>query len=671
MLISVTIVVTILIILLISFLYIYASESRMVKETFIENTITVEVVDEKAYILNNTFRDQCTGAIIKPTDVFMTNIIHYFHNVDNVDFIGICNGHRSCVIASKNNSIKNVSDIPITEIIGYSNEADKYLFDRILTRAYTKSFSFEKITDKIYVSEYCDTYDNTDNMFIDFMSSDINFFIFSFSSVFDTKLHEYYNSFFKQRLRPLSMNNETISNHIFNSKITSNNTVLNVDNIIYSNKSDGTVDYNKLISNEYINFELTQKYIDLYNCDVPYEISKHMIVGKVVSPIMTVRTDDLSNSKDSCHEDSLIKSAQNAIYNPHGIHIYKSTRCEASKNNFIDIVYPFSSGYDMKLSSSDFNQLLIKSSKFDDIIPINNAVKKNNGYMPRYKVNVDPIKYPTEAYIDDIYYGAYADDDDNFTILTNSIPFDLDKTKHAIKYDLTTSDEIIISFLDDTNIVAFYNYKNIKTTVNLLEGDRVYINPGSIFDAELFNHIYNQLKSNINLFHGFVENDETGTLVIKLENIRDTGDMFKGLNMKCFNEKLEEVEGDNINCTNEQACKYNHECPFFKSNSNYDNNFGGCDSSGVCQMPIGISKRSFKNYIIDDVSKPLCNNCSITDTDKACCDNFKNNPNMTSPDYMYDNDTEQRIKHLFMLNDDNETATNPSKCGTLYINKYF
>ena len=43
---------------------------------------------------------------------------------------------------------------------------------------------------------------------------------------------------------------------------------------------------------------------------------------------------------------------------------------------------------------------------------------------------------------------------------------------------------------------------------------------------------------------------------------------------------------------------------------------------------------------------------------------------LVSPDYMFKNDQEQRIKHLFaMKSDDQEEAGEARKCG-LYINKY-
>ena len=71
--------------------------------------------------------------------------------------------------------------------------------------------------------------------------------------------------------------------------------------------------------------------------------------------------------------------------------------------------------------------------------------------------------------------------------------------------------------------------------------------------------------------------------------------------------------------------------------------------------------------MIDQDNQPLCYNCdpeSIT-----CCEDYKTNSLLVSPDYMFKNDQEQRIKHLFTLKNDDDDTTAPSKCG-LYINKY-
>ena len=74
-------------------------------------------------------------------------------------------------------------------------------------------------------------------------------------------------------------------------------------------------------------------------------------------------------------------------------------------------------------------------------------------------------------------------------------------------------------------------------------------------------------------------------------------------------------------------CKLNTDCPFFKANKNYKNEFGGC-FEGVCEMPVGIERLGNRYYDID--TKPLCHNCS--QNSKDCCDK------QDIPDYIFKDD---------------------------------
>jgi hypothetical protein len=125
----------------------------------------------------------------------------------------------------------------------------------------------------------------------------------------------------------------------------------------------------------------------------------------------------------------------------------------------------------------------------------------------------------------------------------------------------------------------------------------------------------------------------------------------------------------NINKTGvwDRECMTNEECPFYKANKNYPNNFGGC-IEGKCQLPVGMNSIGFKHYTKD---KPLCYNCklkkeimlpdgtlTIQDSDcsgiecNKCCD-IQNNkniyPNLKSPDFVFDNDHTEREKYSRLL----------------------
>lgn len=75
------------------------------------------------------------------------------------------------------------------------------------------------------------------------------------------------------------------------------------------------------------------------------------------------------------------------------------------------------------------------------------------------------------------------------------------------------------------------------------------------------------------------------------------------------------------------SCKLDTDCPFFRANKNYKNDFGGC-FEGVCEMPIGVERLGNRYNDID--TKPLCHNCPKNNKD--CCDKQEN------PDYIFKDD---------------------------------
>jgi len=83
----------------------------------------------------------------------------------------------------------------------------------------------------------------------------------------------------------------------------------------------------------------------------------------------------------------------------------------------------------------------------------------------------------------------------------------------------------------------------------------------------------------------------------------------------------------------DKSCEKNTDCPFYKSNKNYENEYGGC-KNGYCEMPLGIKQISFRKY--DKNFKPICKDCKNNII--FCCEEQKNKneyPNLKSPDYLY------------------------------------
>lgn len=82
----------------------------------------------------------------------------------------------------------------------------------------------------------------------------------------------------------------------------------------------------------------------------------------------------------------------------------------------------------------------------------------------------------------------------------------------------------------------------------------------------------------------------------------------------------------------EKACTTNNDCPFYKKNIYYPNERGGCDSNGMCELPIGVRRTGFMSYS----DNPFCYGCD-NPIDPSCCKH--------RPDYAFSNDFDERKKY--------------------------
>lgn len=89
----------------------------------------------------------------------------------------------------------------------------------------------------------------------------------------------------------------------------------------------------------------------------------------------------------------------------------------------------------------------------------------------------------------------------------------------------------------------------------------------------------------------------------------------------------------------DRPCRSDTECPFFQANRRYPNYRGGCEGSGMCEMPLGVRRVGYRLY--DPVaSLPLCHACEDP-LDAECCS--KQRP---FPDYAFPLDEMQRRKYI-------------------------
>jgi hypothetical protein len=98
----------------------------------------------------------------------------------------------------------------------------------------------------------------------------------------------------------------------------------------------------------------------------------------------------------------------------------------------------------------------------------------------------------------------------------------------------------------------------------------------------------------------------------------------------------------------DKPCKTNSECPFYKKNKNYPNNFGKCKGNRYCEFPIGVTELSPHFYTNE--KSVICYNCK---KGINCCKEQENNRSkykkLNSPDYFFKGDKVKRIKYYNML----------------------
>jgi hypothetical protein len=101
-------------------------------------------------------------------------------------------------------------------------------------------------------------------------------------------------------------------------------------------------------------------------------------------------------------------------------------------------------------------------------------------------------------------------------------------------------------------------------------------------------------------------------------------------------------------------CKKNEDCPFYKINKNYDNEFGKCLDNGYCELPSNMERIGYRYFSSNKNELPLCYNCETdkyqisSDLDTCCDDQYdkKKYPHLKSPDFAFNGDTMQRYNYF-------------------------
>jgi hypothetical protein len=126
------------------------------------------------------------------------------------------------------------------------------------------------------------------------------------------------------------------------------------------------------------------------------------------------------------------------------------------------------------------------------------------------------------------------------------------------------------------------------------------------------------------------------------------------------NKTIETQQKNNISKkldSEDKLPRYDFQCPFYRANKNYPNNFGKVDSiNNVCELPLNAQSNDFNTTNPEFV--PYCYNCeeskriSGQGTLGVCCEDQFNKimyPNLISPDYAFFTDKELREKYKDVL----------------------
>ena len=114
-------------------------------------------------------------------------------------------------------------------------------------------------------------------------------------------------------------------------------------------------------------------------------------------------------------------------------------------------------------------------------------------------------------------------------------------------------------------------------------------------------------------------------------NYRCYGNPYSESKSEC--ESTNDIYGEPVQPIKwDKMCTSNEECPFYKKNTYYPNERGGCLDSGLCEMPVGVLQSSPRKYFDTGRFKPFCYGCS---NNIDCC--------TITNDYAFANDYSDRI----------------------------
>jgi len=362
------------------------------------------------------------------------------------------------------------------------------------------------------------------------------------------------------------------------------------------------------------------------------------------------------------------------------------------KNNKINILFVLTSLQNNEFISKIDNNFLLDFIQYEDII-LDDNINKLKFFLPYCKLkNINlSISFPkykdfysikTCLSFDMLLCGnkIVENDDDLDNILKKIIKniqnFDninyytmyfkffkqtfeyLDKkNKHIIKRDnlriLEQFDNNIVTFniIPKNNIDGFYNIDDNTLTINITKIDNI---PLTLNSTIILNN-QNRNEENGNYYVIYIDNEQS---ILKKTKHKVTEDEVHDYGYECYNHSQIKSIGACLSDYDElgkpktyitywdRRCSSNDDCPFYQKNKNYKNYRGGCLDNGMCELPLGLKKVSWRKY--DKNSKAICYNCK-DDLNPFCCEEQNDKkiyPELKSADYAFPLDSFDRMNQL-------------------------
>jgi hypothetical protein len=210
----------------------------------------------------------------------------------------------------------------------------------------------------------------------------------------------------------------------------------------------------------------------------------------------------------------------------------------------------------------------------------------------------------------------------------------------------------LIIYLDDIDQSGGYHLKYLRFPKIDYENDDVW---DDLYYAKEFDNLFYLARSKDKLYRMLSNTEARDIYIEKIEKEADTK------KYKCFTPQLDmhsmanqlknQTDCEVANGQWIKQCEKDTDCPYYQSNKNYPNNYGGCNKkTGYCEMPLGVSPLTFREP--SNPQAAYCYNCQNgflgPQSIGQCCPEQQ-----PSPDYMFLNDVDQRRENAEILKQKN------------------